>query len=54
MTSIMRNVKGIPHKADDPARAEFLAGRLLEASELVLSGLRKNRQSPHDDVSAAH
>ncbi len=37
------NVKGIPHKDDDPARAEFLAGRLLEASELVLSGLRKNR-----------
>jgi hypothetical protein len=37
------NVTGIPHKDDDPARAEFLAGRLLEASELVLSGLRRNR-----------
>ena len=37
------NVKGIPHTDDDPVRAEFLAGRLLEASELVSQGLVKNR-----------
>jgi hypothetical protein len=37
------NVKGIPHKDDDPDRAEFLAGQLLKISELVSQGLVKNR-----------
>jgi hypothetical protein len=36
------NVKGIPHKDDDPDRAEFLAGQLLKISELVSQGLVKN------------
>ena len=36
------NVKGIPHKDEDPNRAEFLAGQLLRVSELLLPGLQKN------------
>ncbi len=36
------NLKGIPHKDDDPDRAEFLAGQLLKISELVSQGLVKN------------
>jgi|ERR1019366_1170284 hypothetical protein len=36
------NVKGIPHKDDDPNRAEFLAGQLLRMSELVSQGLVRN------------
>lgn len=36
------NLKGIPHKDDDPDRAEFLAGQLLRISDLVSQGLVKN------------
>ncbi|MGA7081248.1 MAG: hypothetical protein WBQ43_04760 [Terriglobales bacterium] len=36
------NVKGIPHKDDDPDRAELLAGQLLKISQLVSEGLVKN------------
>lgn len=34
------NIKGIPHKEDDPARAEFLAAQLAERAHLVSSGKR--------------
>jgi hypothetical protein len=37
------NVTGIPHTDDDPVRAEYLAGKLLEVSELVRQGLEKKR-----------
>jgi hypothetical protein len=37
------NLKGLPHKDDDPVRAEFLAGQLLKISELVSEGLVKHR-----------
>jgi hypothetical protein len=36
------NITGIPHKEEDPRRAEFLAGELLRVSELLLAGLQKN------------
>src|SRR5580704_15697588 len=35
------NTTGIPHKEEDPRRAEFLAGELLRVSELLLAGLQK-------------
>lgn len=38
------NVTGIPHVEDDPVRAEFLAGQLLKASQLISTGLVKNRR----------
>jgi len=37
------NVTGVPHRDDDPGRAEFLAGELLRISTLVSEGLIKNR-----------
>lgn len=37
------NVTGIPHKDDDPDRAEFLAGQLLRMSTLVAEGRERNR-----------
>lgn len=38
------NITGIPHKDDDPNRAEFIAGQLHRVSQLLLPGIQKNKR----------
>lgn len=36
------NIRGIPYTDDDPKKAEYLAGKLAEASLLISEGLVTN------------